>query len=117
MRAIKEEYGRFGANKEQENIICFGNKCKRISHHYLNTFALVAKEIIMITIKSPHFGQLQISGNQEIPAAEWLKKELESTDKAQEILACHKVQQIFQVNIHPTNTHVSDTDKIIHCLL
>lgn len=41
----------------------------------------------MVTIVSPHFGEIEISGENEQKAAEWLTHELNGATKAQEMLA------------------------------
>ena len=71
----------------------------------------------MIEIKSPNFGTLQITGENEHTAADQLKKELSGATKAQEILVISEYQKRYNVAIHPTNSHVADKDRIVHSLL
>lgn len=71
----------------------------------------------MIEIKSPNFGTLQITGENEHTAADQLKKELSGASKAQEILVISEYQKHYNVTIHPTNSHVADKDRIVHSLL
>lgn len=71
----------------------------------------------MIEIASPNFGTLQITGKNEHTVANQLIKELSGVSKAQEILIISEYQKCYNVVIHATNSHVSDKDRIIHCLL
>lgn len=71
----------------------------------------------MTSLKSKHLGKLEISGEQEKSAAEWLLKELTNTTKSQEILAIHEARKTYNVAIHPTNSHVKETERTIHYLL
>ena len=71
----------------------------------------------MIEIASPNFGTLQITSKNEHTVANQLIKELSGASKAQEILIISEYQKCYNVVIHTTNSHISDKDRIIHCLL
>ena len=71
----------------------------------------------MTQIASSDFGILQIIGENEPTIADQLKKELSGASKTQEILAIYECQKHYNVAIHPTNSHVSDRDRIAHSLL
>ena len=71
----------------------------------------------MILISSNYFGKLEISGEQEKSAAEWLFIELNNATKAKEILAINEARKIYNVTVHVTNSHVQETDRTLHCLL
>lgn len=71
----------------------------------------------MITIKSPNFGEIEISGEKAEKAAEWLKKELADATKAQEILLHREAMHMFNVSVSATNSHVEGKENIPHCLL
>lgn len=71
----------------------------------------------MITISSSHFGSIEIEGNQENEAATYLSAQLVNATKAQEILAHHTAQQLYDVTVKATNNHVQDATNIPHCLL
>ena len=71
----------------------------------------------MITISSHYFGFIQIEGKQEKKAATYLSAQLVNATKAQEILAHHNVQQLYDVTVKATNNHVQDATNIPHCLL
>ncbi len=71
----------------------------------------------MVTIVSPHFGEIEISGENEQKAAEWLTHELNGATKAQEILAHRNAMLQFGVQVAATNSHIKDKEKILHSLL
>lgn len=71
----------------------------------------------MITISSHYFGSIQIEGKQEKEAATYLSEQLTNATTAQEILAHHTVQQLYDVTVTATNSHVQDAVNIPHCLL
>ena len=71
----------------------------------------------MITISSHHFGSILIEGKQEKEAAIYLSEQLTNATKAQEILAHHTAQQLYDVTVTATNSHVQDATNIPHCLL
>lgn len=71
----------------------------------------------MITISSSHFGSIEIEGNQEKEAAAYLSVQLTNVTKAQEILAHHTTQQLYDVTVTATNSHIKDATNIPHCLL
>ena len=68
-------------------------------------------------IPSPHFGEIEITGENAPAAADWLSKELIGTTKAQEMLAHRDVMIQFGVQIAATNSHVKDKENILHSLL
>lgn len=68
-------------------------------------------------IKSPNFGEIQITGEDASSAAEWLKSELAESTTAQEILAHQKAMRIFNVRVEATNSHVAQKKNILHSLL
>lgn len=71
----------------------------------------------MIQIKSPHFGEIEITGENAPAAADWLSKELIGATKAQEILLHREVMQQFNVELSVSNFHVEGKENIPHCLL
>lgn len=71
----------------------------------------------MIQIKSPHFGEIEITGENAQAASDWLSKELENATKAQEILLHRKAMQQFSVELSVSNSHVDGKENIPHCLL
>lgn len=71
----------------------------------------------MIKIKSPHFGEIEITGENAQTAADWLSKELANTTKAQEILLHREAMQQFNVVLSVSNSHVDGKENIPHCLL
>lgn len=71
----------------------------------------------MVTIVSPHFGEIEISGENEQKAAEWLTHELNGATKAQEMLAHRDAMLQFDVEVAATNSHVKDKENILHSLL
>lgn len=71
----------------------------------------------MVTIVSPHFGEIVISGENAQAAADWLSKELENATKAQEMLAHRDAMLQFCVEVAATNSHVEGKENIPHCLL
>lgn len=71
----------------------------------------------MISLNSNYFGTLEISGEQEKSAADWLFNELNNTTKAKEILAINEASKIYNVIVHVTNSHVQESVRTIHCLL
>lgn len=71
----------------------------------------------MIQIKSPHFGEIEITGENAPAAADWLSKELIGTTKAQEMLAHRDAMIQFGVQIAATNSHIKDKENILHSLL
>lgn len=71
----------------------------------------------MVTIVSPHFGEIEISGENAQTAANWLTKELENATKAQEILLHREAMQQFNVELSVLNSHVEGKENIPHCLL
>lgn len=71
----------------------------------------------MITIKSTHFGEIEISGENAPAAADWLTQEIANASKAEEILAHKQAMRDFGVTVQATNSHIKDTDKVIHSLL
>ena len=71
----------------------------------------------MITISSSHFGSIEIKGNQEKVAATYLSEQLTNATKAQEILAHHNAQQLYDVTVTATNSHIKDATNIPQCLL
>ena len=68
-------------------------------------------------IKSPHFGEIHITGENAQAAANWLTKELENATKAQEILLHREAMQQFNVELSVSNSHVNGKENIPHCLL
>ena len=68
-------------------------------------------------IKSPHFGEIHITGENAQIAADWLTKEFASATKAQEILLHQEVMQQFNVELSISNSHVKGKENIPHCLL
>lgn len=70
-----------------------------------------------MTIPSPHFGEIEITGENAPAAADWLSKELIGTTKAQEILAHRDAMLQFGVQVAATNSHIKDKEKILHSLL
>lgn len=68
-------------------------------------------------IPSPHFGEIEITGENAPAAADWLSKELIGTTKAQEMLAHRDAMIQFGVQIAATNSHVKDKENILHSLL
>lgn len=71
----------------------------------------------MVTIVSPHFGEIEISGENAPAAADWLSKELIGATKAQEMLAHRDAMIQFGVQVAATNSHIKDKEKILHSLL
>ena len=71
----------------------------------------------MIKIKSPHFGEIEITGENAQTAADWLSKELANTTQAQEILLHREAMQQFNVVLSVSNSHVDGKENIPHCLL
>lgn len=71
----------------------------------------------MVTIVSPHFGEIEISGENASVAADWLSKELIGATKAQEMLAHRNAMLQFCVEVAATNSHVKDKENILHSLL
>lgn len=70
-----------------------------------------------MTIPSPHFGEIEITGENAPAAADWLSKELIATTKAQEMLAHRDAMIQFGVQIAATNSHIKDKENILHSLL
>ena len=70
-----------------------------------------------MTIPSPHFGEIIITGENAQAAADWLTKKLENATKAQEILLHRKAMQQFNVELSVSNSHVDGKENIPHCLL
>lgn len=68
-------------------------------------------------IKSPHFGEINITGEDATSAANWLTQELASATKAQEILLHREAMQQFNVELSVSNSHVEGKENIPHCLL
>ena len=68
-------------------------------------------------IKSPHFGEIQITGEDASSAADWLKSELSEATPAQEILAHQKAMRMFNVKVEATTSHVAQKENILHSLL
>ena len=68
-------------------------------------------------IKSPHFGEIEITGENAQAAADWLTKELTGATKAQEMLAHRDAMIQFGVEVAATNSHVTDKENILHSLL
>jgi len=68
-------------------------------------------------IKSPHFGEIQITGEEASSAADWLKSELSEATPAQEILAHQKAIRMFNAKVEATNSHVAQKENILHSLL
>ena len=68
-------------------------------------------------IPSPHFGEIEITGENAPAAADWLSKELIGMTKAQEMLAHRDAMIQFGVQIAATNSHVKDKENILHSLL
>lgn len=68
-------------------------------------------------IKSPHFGEIQITGEDASSAADWLKSELSEATPAQEILAHQTAMRMFNVRVEATNSHVVQKENILHSLL
>lgn len=71
----------------------------------------------MVTIVSPHFGEIEISSENAQAAADWLSKELANATKAQEMLAHRNAMLQFGVEVAATNSHVKDKENILHSLL
>lgn len=71
----------------------------------------------MITISSSHFESIEIEGNQEKEATTYLSAQLVNITKAQEILSHHTAQQLYDVTVTATNSHIKDATNIPHCLL
>lgn len=71
----------------------------------------------MIQIKSPYFGEIEISGENAQAAADWLTKELIDATPAQEMLAHRDAMIQFNVEVSATNSHVKDKENILHSLL
>lgn len=71
----------------------------------------------MIQIKSPYFGEIEITGENAQAAADWLTKELENATKAQEILLHREAMQQFNVELSVSNSHVDGKENIPRCLL
>lgn len=71
----------------------------------------------MVTIVSPHFGEIEISGENSSAAADWLSKELIDATPAQEMLAHRDAMIQFGVEVSATNSHIKDKEKIPHSLL
>lgn len=71
----------------------------------------------MIQIKSPNFGEIEITGENAQAAADWLSKELANATKAQEMLAHRNAMLQFGVEVAATNSHVKDKENILHSLL
>lgn len=70
-----------------------------------------------MTIPSPHFGEIEITGENAPAAADWLSKELANATKAQEMLAHRDAMLQFGVQVSATNSHVKDKENILHSLL
>ncbi len=68
-------------------------------------------------IKSPHFGEIHITGENAQVAADWLSKELIGATPAQEMLAHRDAMIQFDVEVAATNSHVKDKENILHSLL
>lgn len=68
-------------------------------------------------IKSPHFGEIEITGENAQATADWLTKELTGATKAQEMLAHRDAMIQFGVEVAATNSHVKDKENILHSLL
>lgn len=71
----------------------------------------------MITISSPNFGEVEITGTQEQEASLYLSSQIEYATKAQEILTHHQTQQLYDVTVTATNSHIKDATNIPHSLL
>lgn len=70
-----------------------------------------------MTIPSPHFGEIIITGENAQAAADWLTKELTGATKAQEMLAHRDAMIQFGVEVAATNSHIKDKKNIPHVLL
>lgn len=70
-----------------------------------------------MTIPSPHFGEIIITGENAQTAADWLTQELASATKAQEMLAHRDAMIQFGVEIAATNSHIKGKEKFPHSLL
>lgn len=70
-----------------------------------------------MTIPSPHFGEIEITGENAPAAADWLTKKLENATKTQEILLHREAMQQFNVELSVSNSHVDGKENIPHCLL
>lgn len=70
-----------------------------------------------MTIPSPHFGEIEITGENAKAAADWLSKELIGATKAQEMLAHRDAMLQFGVEVVATNSHIKDKKNIPHILL
>lgn len=70
-----------------------------------------------MTIPSPHFGEIEITGKNAPAAADWLLKELIGATKAQEMLAHRDAMLQFGVQVVATNSHIKDKEKLLHSLL
>lgn len=70
-----------------------------------------------MTIKSPNFGEIIITGENSQTAADWLTQELASATKAQEILLHREAMQQFNIELSVSNSHVEGKENIPHCLL
>lgn len=68
-------------------------------------------------IPSPHFGEIEITGENASATADWLSKELIGATKAQEILLHREAMQQFNVVLSVSNSHVDGKENIPHCLL
>lgn len=68
-------------------------------------------------IKSPHFGEINITGEDATSAADWLTSQLAEATKAQEILAHQTAMRMFNVKVEATNSHIAEKEKILHSLL
>lgn len=71
----------------------------------------------MIQIKSPNFGEIEITGENAPAAADWLSKKLANATKAQEMLAHRDAMLQFGVEVAATNSHIKDKKNIPHILL
>ena len=72
---------------------------------------------LTMTIKSPNFGEIIITGENAQTAADWLTQELASATKAQEILLHREAMQQFNIELSVSNSHVEGKENIPHCLI
>lgn len=68
-------------------------------------------------IPSPHFGEIEITGENAQTAADWLTKTLIDATPAQEMLAHRDAMLQFGVEIAATNSHIKGKKNIPHILL
>lgn len=70
-----------------------------------------------MTIPSPNFGEIIVTGENATAAADWLTKNLIDATPAQEMLAHRDAMLQFGVEVAATNSHVKDKENILHSLL